>query len=100
MRRWVWRVLLIVAVMAALTVGAAAADTIVTENGIKYNLTTGTVVGPVNKDGPVSILVKASVNGTPITSIAESAFNGCGKLRTVEIESGIKIGRASCRERV
>lgn len=89
MRRWVWRVLLIVAVMAALTVGAAAADTIVTENGIKYNLTTGTVVGPVNKDGPVSILVKASVNGTPITSIAESAFNGCGKLRTVEIESGI-----------
>lgn len=89
MKRWVWRALLLVAVMAALTVGVFAADNIVTENGIKYNLTTGTVLGPVNKDNPVNLTIKASVNGTNITSIDKDAFNGCGKLRTVEIESGV-----------
>lgn len=89
MRRWVWRVLLLAAAVAALTVGASAADNIVTENGIQYNLTTGTVVGPVKKDSLVTVTVKGSVNGTTITSIAKDAFNGCGKLRTVEIESNI-----------
>lgn len=77
--------------MAALTVGASAADTIVTEGGIKYNLTTGTVVGPVNKDSIVSITIRSSVNRNLITSIAPDAFNGCGKLTTVTMESGIEI---------
>lgn len=89
MRRWVWSALLLVAVMAALTVGAAAEDNIVTEDGIKYNLTTGTVLGPVNKDSPVTVIIKGKVNGTKIASIGKDAFNGCGKLRTVEIESDI-----------
>lgn len=89
MRRWIWRALLLVAVMAALTVGAAAADNIVTEDGIKYNLTTNTVLGPVNKDSPVTVIIKGKVNGTKIASIGKDAFNGCGKLQKVVIESDI-----------
>lgn len=85
MRRWIWRALLLVAVMAALTVGAAAADNIVTEDGIKYNLTTGTVLGPVNKAAIVNAVIPAEVKGVPITSVAPNAFQGCGILETVEI---------------
>ena len=81
--------LLWIAVIAALIVGASAADTIVTENGIRYNLSTGTVLGPVSKDSVVSITIRSSVNGSPITSIAPDAFNGCGKLTAVTMESGI-----------
>lgn len=95
MRRWIWRALLLVAVMAALTVGAAAEDTIVTDNGVKYNITTGTVVGPVKKDNVISITIRSSVNGNEINTIAADAFNGCGKLTTVEMESGIKVIGAS-----
>ncbi len=95
MRRWIWRILLTAAVMAALTVGVSAADTIVTEDGIRYNLTTGTVLGPVSKDNVVSITIRASVNGSTINSIAPDAFNGCGKLTTVNMESGIKTVGAS-----
>lgn len=86
---------MLVAVMAALTVGAAAEDTIVTDNGVKYNITTGTVVGPVKKDNVISITIRSSVNGNEINTIAADAFNGCGKLTTVEMESGIKVIGAS-----
>lgn len=88
MRRWVWRVLLIVAVMAALTVGAAAAEVKYPASGsnsILYDLDTGTVLGPVNKAAIVNAIIPAEVNGVPITSIGPNAFQGCGILETVEI---------------
>ena len=69
MRRWVWRVLLIVAALAALTVGAAAADEVVYPktgvNGIRYDLSTGTVLGPVeeNRSSIKKAEIQAEVDG-------------------------------------
>lgn len=88
MRRWIWRALLLAAVMAALTVGAAAAEDKYPTSGsnsILYDLDTGTALGPVNKAAIVNAVIPAEVKGVPITSVAPNAFQGCGILETVEI---------------
>lgn len=88
MRRWVWRILLTAVVMAALTVGASAAE--VTVDGIKYDTASGTVLGPENQSSIRSAKILSEVDGVKITKIADSAFEGCANLRTVEITEGIK----------
>ena len=87
MRRWVWRILLTAVVMAALTVGASAAE--VTVDGIKYDTATGTVLGPENQSSIKTAKILSEVNGAKITKIASNAFGKCQSLTTVEIEDGI-----------
>lgn len=84
MRRWVWRVLLTLAVLAALTVGASAAE-IVEVNGIRYDLDTGTVIEPVNSKTITQANIQAVVNNKVITGIADEAFQLCPLLRSVKI---------------
>lgn len=90
MRKWVWRVLLTVAVMAALTVGASAVEVI--DGNVKYETDSGTVVGPA-KNGITSADIKSEimVNGTPvlIRNIAPNAFQNCSTLTSVTIPNGI-----------
>lgn len=92
MRRWVWRALLTVTVLAALTMGASAAE--VTVGNVKYETHTGTVLGPA-KSGITSADIKAeiTVGGTAvsITQIAPNAFENCSTLTSVTIPSGITI---------
>ena len=93
MRRWIWSVLLTVAVLAALTVGAAAAEVKYPASGgnsIRYDLDTGTVLGPNSSTSITSAKILAEVNGRKITTIAADAFSGCTGLKTVEIASGIE----------
>lgn len=88
MRRWVWRVLLIAAVMAALTVGAAAEEVVYPEtgdNGIRYDLSTGTVLGPANLKTITQADIQATVNNVEIKSIASNAFELCENLKKVTI---------------
>lgn len=90
MRRWVWRALLIVAALAALTVSAAAAEMVYPEtgvNGIRYDLSTGTVLGPVeeNRSSIKKAEIQAEVGGTAITRIDDSAFKNCKQLESVTI---------------
>lgn len=87
MRRWIWRALLLVAVMAALTVGAAAEE--VVRDGIRYDTTAGTVLGPSNQANITSAQILAKVNESTITTIADNAFSKCTSLKTVDIASGI-----------
>lgn len=90
MRRWVWRVLLIAAALAALTVGAAAADSdIVVQNRIKYDLSTGTVLGGEN-DQITEANIKDAVRGVKITAIADGAFSSYEGLGTLTIPSSIQ----------
>lgn len=90
MRRWVWRVLLTVAVLAALTVGASAADSgIVVQSRIKYDLSTGTVLGGEN-NRITEAKIKDAVRGVKITAIADGAFSGYEGLGTLTIPSSIK----------
>lgn len=90
MRRWVWRVLLIVAAMAALTVGASAQ--VVTVENVKYETDTGTVVGPA-KNGITSANIKAEIPVGGVTvqikKIASKAFENCSTLTSATIPSGI-----------
>lgn len=90
MRRWIWSVLLTVAVMTALAVGASAAQ--VTVGNVRYESDTGTVVGPA-KSGITSADIKAeiTVNGTSvsITKIAARAFENCSAMTSVTIPNGI-----------
>lgn len=92
MRRWVWRALLTVTVLAALTMGASAAE--VTVGNVKYETDTGTVLGPA-KSGITSADIKAeiTVGGTAvsITQIARNAFENCSTLTSVTIPSGITV---------
>lgn len=87
MRRWIWRLLLTAAVMALLTVGASAAT--VTVDGIRYDTTSGTVLGPENQASIKNAKILSEVDGQPITKIAANAFGKCQSLTTVEIEDGI-----------
>lgn len=88
MRRWVWRVLLIIAAIAALTVGASAAE--VVRDGIRYDTENGIVLGPSSSANITSAKILAEVNGAKITKIAPDAFSKCTSLKTVEIASGIE----------
>ena len=99
MRRWIWRVLLIVAATAAL-MGTAAAEEVrypaTGSNSIRYDLDTKTVLGPVNKASITNAKIPAKVNGTEITTIAPGAFDSCGILRTVEISEKLTtIGKGA-----
>ena len=87
MRRFVGRIFLLIAVMAALTVGASAAE--VVRDGIRYDTTSGTVLGPSNQANITSAKILSEVNGQKITKIADDAFSKCTSLKTVEIASGI-----------
>ena len=73
--------------MAALTVGAAAAE--VTLGGIRYN--GNEVVGPVEANRPsiTTAKIAAEVNKVAITKIGDHAFEGCVQLKTVEIPETI-----------
>ena len=94
MGHWIWRILLTVAVLAALTVGASAAE--VTVDGVKYDTATGTVLGPDNQASIRTAKILSEVNGVKITKIADEAFQGCGNLRTVEITEGLTtIGKSA-----
>lgn len=98
MRRWVWKVLLTVAVMAALTVGASAADSnIVVQDRIRYDLSTGTVLG--GEDSNITTAnIKSAVRGKKITAIAAGAFSNYEGLGTVTIPSTItSIGQNAFR---
>lgn len=94
MRRWVWRALLLAAVLAALT-GTALADEVrypaSGANSIRYDLTNGvgTVLGPVNKNTITHAKIPSAVNGVDITKIAANAFEGCTILDTVEIGKNV-----------
>ncbi len=100
MRRWVWRVLLLVLAAAALAGSALAADTnkvIVVKNNIQYELDLakgeGIVLGSDNKK-ITAAPIKASVRGVNITEIADGAFSGFEGLASVTIPSTItKIGQ-------
>ena len=98
MKRWGWSVLLLVAAMAALTVGAAAADSdIVVQNRIRYDLSTGTVLGGEN-NRITEAKIKDAVRGTKITSIADGAFSGYEGLGSLTIPSSIRaIGENAFR---
>ena len=89
MRRWIWNILLAVAVTAALSVTALAADPVGPTNyedgGIRYNLNTGAVLGPVNTSGITNANIKPVVNGKVITRVETNAFVGCTKLSSVTI---------------
>ena len=87
MRRFVGRIFLLIAVMAALTVGASAAE--VVRDGIRYDTTSGTVLGPSNQANITSAKILSEVNGQKITKIADDAFSKCTSLKAVEIASGI-----------
>ena len=110
MRRWVWKVLLAVAVMAALTVGASAADgdTVTLDSGIVLTQTGSnwTITGYTGTDERVVLPSKYGTGATDnitavgpeafkgkritevivpssITNIGPSAFEGCASLKTV-----------------
>lgn len=90
MRRWIWSVLLTVAVMAALAVGASAETVVYPDtgsNGIRYDLDTGTVLGPVeaNRSSIKKAEIQAEVGGKEITAIDGSAFKNCLQLESVTI---------------
>ena len=90
MRRWIWSVLLTVAVMAALAVGASAETVVYPETGsnsIRYDLDTGTVLGPVeaNRSSIKKAEIQAEVGGKAITAIDGSAFRNCKQLESVTI---------------
>lgn len=99
MRRFVWRILLAVALTAALSMTALAADpadpTNYEEGGIRYNLNTGAVLGPVNKSGITNANIKPVVNGKVITRVEASAFDGCTKLSSVTIPGTVTAIGAS-----
>lgn len=81
MRRWVWRILLAVAVLAALTVGASAADgdTVTLENGVVLTQTGGNwaVTGYTGGGGRLVLPSKYGTGTTDnITSISQEAFKG------------------------
>ena len=73
MRRWVWKVLLTVAVMAALTVGASAAE-VTTPSGIKLteNGSEWTVTGYTGRNTKAEI--PDTYEGKPVTAIGPGAF--------------------------
>ena len=98
MRRWIWRVLLAAVLMAALTGTALAADTIVVQDGIKYDLSTGTVVRNEDNTGIKTAVIKSAVRGVPITGIANGAFSGFAGLGSLTIPSSItEIGANAFR---
>lgn len=81
---------MIVAVMAALTVGVFAADpVIVVQNRIRYDLSTGTVLGGEN-DQITEANIKDAVRGVKITAIANGAFSNYEGLGTLTIPSSIQ----------
>lgn len=77
MRRWIWRALLLVAVMAALTVGAAAATEEKSGNfgltlntaGTAYTVTSYTA----NAD---TVTIPSTFKGLPVTAIGKEVFQG------------------------
>lgn len=87
MRRWVWRILLTAVVMAALTVGASAAE--VTVGDLRYD--GNTVVGPVEskRASITSAEIASEVGGVPITKIGDHAFEGCNRLSSISIPPSI-----------
>lgn len=82
MRRWIWKALLVIAAVMALT-GTALAEE-VEVGGIRYDTDTGTVLGPVAKTITQAV-IQAEVGGKEITSIAANAFSPCANLETVTI---------------
>lgn len=94
MKRWVWKVLLIMAAVMALT-GTAWAEEVVAGD-LRYETATGTVLGPVNKASIENVKIPAQVNGTDIVRIAPGAFDSCGILKTVEISEKLTtIGKGA-----
>lgn len=83
MRRWIWKALLVIAAVMALT-GTALAATEVEEGGILYDTDTGTVLGPVAKTITRAV-IQAEVGGKEITGIAAGAFRNCKGLTFVTI---------------
>lgn len=116
MRRWVWRVLLIIAVMAALTIGASAADEEIsgsfgyTLEGAGYTITSylgnsTTVTLPSEyKDLPVTKIGDGVFSGKGLTSIknlgniteiGDKAF-AASSLNSIEIPAGVtRIGESA-----
>ncbi len=82
MKRWVWKVLLIMAAVMALT-GTAWAEE-VEVGGIRYDTDTGTVLGPVSTQIERAV-IQAVINNTEITRIDAGAFRNCKGLKTVTI---------------
>lgn len=91
MRRWVWRILLAVAVMAALTVGASAAE-VTTPDGIKLtdNGTEWTVTGYTGRN--VKVEIPNTYEGKPVTAIGPKAFAGSSVTSVSIPENVISIG--------
>lgn len=98
MRRWVWRVLLIVAATAALMGTAAAEDTgsvttpvTVTRNGIIYDLTNTTKGIVVGFSGQVisGVKIETEINNVKITTIQAEAFAGKSGLESIELPEGL-----------
>lgn len=77
MRRWIWRALLLVAVMAALTVGAAAAGEEIsgafgyTLEGTAYTITS-------YRGNSDTVTLPSEYKGVPVTKIGDGVFSGKG----------------------
>lgn len=93
MRRWVWRVLLLAAAVAALTVGASAADTsgatTAAVNGVTLTLNGAewTVTGYNNTTK--AVVIPNEHDGKKVTAIADNVFAG-KVLTSVDIPATIK----------
>lgn len=85
MKRWVWRVLLVVMAAAALTVGAAAADPVTLDNGVVLEEDSGhwKVTGYTGSGG--RLVVSSEYDGKSITSIGASAFKNTNGRRITEV---------------
>ena len=100
MKKRICSLLLALALVCSLLPGAALAEepdrTAYPEGGIIYNLDTGTVVGPVNKNTISTARIAETVNNVQISQISQNAFAGCSKLTTVTLPTSItEIGMSA-----
>lgn len=94
MKKRICSLLLALALACSLLPGAALAvdqdRTAYQEGGLIYNLDTGMVIGPVNKNGITNVRIADTVDNVQIWQIAPNAFSGCPKLAAVTIPTSVR----------
>ena len=82
--------LLIVCLMMCIAAPAAMADT--TEQGIVYDIVNGNAVRITGYTGTApTVVIPSAIDGKPVTTIGNSAFDECATLEVVEIPTSVTV---------